>query len=164
MSDAPLTTMETLLDRIQVEDLLARYYLHFGKPAAHDFASFFTEDGVFDVNGFLFEGREAIIGLYEDLQGGTGAHHGTFHMVMGTPAIAIHGDRATAQFVWTGYLNDTPFAPPRVIEQGREYDLLVKREGRWQIKRRTVISDGGLMQQFAEGYEPRMDFDPLSEA
>ena len=52
-----------LADRIAIEDMVTRYYGNFGKQdAAEDFGAFYTEDAVFDVNGIVSTGREAIEG------------------------------------------------------------------------------------------------------
>ena len=48
---------------------------------------------------------------------------------------------------------------PALFEQGREYDLLVKQDGQWRIKKRVVIADSGLPERFKAKYEPRMDYD-----
>ncbi len=48
----------------------------------------------------------------------------------------MNGDTATAKFIWTGIINEQIKAPPRFVEQGREYDRLVKRNGQWRITKR----------------------------
>ncbi len=46
-------------------------------------------------------------------------------------------------------------APPRFVEQGREHDDLVKSNGQWLIKHRTIISDSGLTSMFEKTYTKR---------
>ena len=96
---------QALADRIAIEDMVTRYYGNFGKQdAADDFGAFYTEDAVFDVNGIVSTGREAIEAFYTD----TGddeeapAAQGTFHMMISNPVIDVNGDTASAQFMWTG--------------------------------------------------------------
>ena len=151
-----------LADRIAIEDMVTRYYGNFGKQdAAEDFGAFYTEDAVFDVNGIVSTGREAIEAFYTD----TGADEeapaaqGTFHMMISNPVIDVNGDTATAQFMWTGVMNSTIEGRPQLWEQGREYDLLVKQDGQWRIKKRTVIADSGLPERYKATYQPRMDYD-----
>src|SRR5690606_38618995 len=56
-----------LADRIAIEDMVTRYYGNFGRQdAAEDFGAFYTEDAVFDVNGIVSEGREAIEAFYAE--------------------------------------------------------------------------------------------------
>ena len=151
-----------LADRIAIEDMVTRYYGNFGKQdAADDFGAFYTEDAVFDVNGIVSTGREAIEAFYTD----TGddeeapAAQGTFHMMISNPVIDVNGDEATATFFWTGVMNQTIEGRPVLWEQGREYDLLVKQDGEWRIKKRTVIADSGLPERYAATYQPRMDYE-----
>ena len=152
----------TLADRIAIEDMVTRYYGNFGKQdAADDFATFYTEDAVFDVNGIVSTGREAIEAFYTD----TGdddeapAQQGTFHMMISNPVIDVNGDTATAQFMWTGVMNTAIEDRPVLWEQGREYDLLVRQDGEWRIKKRVVIADSGLPERYVATYQPRMDYD-----
>jgi len=149
-----------LADRIAIEDLVTRYYENLGGDAAGQFGSYYTADAVFDVNGVVSTGREEIEGLYAamDSEGDAPATQGTFHMIISNPVIDVDGDSATAKFLWTGVMNADVKARPALYEQGREYDLLVKRDGKWLIKKRTVIADSGLPERFAATYQPRKDY------
>jgi ketosteroid isomerase-like protein len=151
-----------LADRVAIEDMMTRYYGNFGKTdAAEDFASFYTPDAVFDVNGIVSKGPEEIAAFYTD----TGdddeapARQGTFHMMISNPIIDVNGDQATAQFFWTGVMNGTVEGRPELWEQGREYDLLVKQDGEWRVKKRVVIADSGLPERYKATYTPRADYD-----
>jgi hypothetical protein len=77
---------------------------------------------------------------------------------MTNPVIDVNGDAATATLLWTGILNTRVEAPPQFVEQGREYDKLVKRNGQWLIAKRVVIADSGLPDQFKDTYTPRKDY------
>ena len=152
---------QLLMDRIAIEDMVTRYYANFGKQdAAEDFGAFYTEDAVFDVNGIVSQGREAIEAFYTE----TGddeeapARQGTFHMMISNPVIDVNGDQATAEFMWTGVMNSAIGERPQLWEQGREYDLLVKQDGQWRIKKRTVIADSGLPDRYKATYQPRLDY------
>ena len=61
--DKPVT-METLLDRIQIEDMIVKYYVDMSAGKNHDLAMYYTEDAVLDVNGVIAAGHEAIEKLY----------------------------------------------------------------------------------------------------
>jgi ketosteroid isomerase-like protein len=150
-----------LLDRVAIEDMVTRYYANFGKQdAADDFGAFYTEDAVFDVNGIVSTGRKAIEGFYADSaeEPDAPARQGTFHMMISNPVIDVDGDTATAEFMWTGVINRGIQAPPELLEQGREYDLLVRQDGEWRIKKRTVIADSGLPERYMATYQPRTDY------
>lgn len=151
-----------LADRIAIEDLVTRYYQHFGSAdAAERFGTYYTEDAVFDVNGIVATGREAIEALYADTGNDPGAPaaQGIFHMIISNPVIDVNGDTATARFTWTGVLNSALDAPPTITEQGREYDLLVRQGGQWKISKRVVIADSGLPERYRATYQPRLDYD-----
>ena len=161
-SNSAATVDAALADRIAIEDMVTRYYGNFGKQdAADDFGAFYTEDAVFDVNGIVSTGREAIEGFYTD----TGddeeapAAQGTFHMMISNPVIDVDGDTATATFFWTGVMNTAIQERPVMWEQGREYDQLVKQDGQWRIKKRVVIADSGLPERYMATYEPRTGYD-----
>jgi ketosteroid isomerase-like protein len=159
-SDAP-GTASALADRIAIEDMVTRYYANFGKQdAADDFGAFYTEDAVFDVNGIVSKGRKAIEGFYTESgnEDDAPARLGTFHMMISNPVIDVNGDTATAEFMWTGVMNGAIQQRPELFEQGREYDLLVRQDGQWRIKKRTVIADSGLPDRYMATYQPRMDY------
>ena len=149
-----------LLDRVAIQDLVGRYYSNFGKSDNHAFEDYFTDDAVLDVNGKVAHGKAEVPGIYAALAGDANpASKGVFHMILSNPVIDVNGDTATATFLWTGVLNDNIDGPPRFWEQGREYDRLVKKDGKWLIKHRVVIADSGLPKSMKDTYKPRMDYD-----
>ena len=64
LEDRPVT-METLLDRIQIEDFLTRYYYDLSVGKAKELAEYFTEDAVLDVDGMVAKGHAEIAKLYQ---------------------------------------------------------------------------------------------------
>lgn len=150
----PATRVSELLDRAQIEDLLVDYYGHLG-PGGGDFGAFYVEDGVLDVNGIVAQGRKPIEQLYARVAQGTPRLPGTFRMLLTNPRIAVHGDHATADVIWTGINSPAVTAPPRFVEQGREHDELVKRGGRWYFQHRVITSDGGMPAMFEKTYRRR---------
>jgi hypothetical protein len=151
-----VVTQATLLDRIQIEDMLVRYYFDLSSGKSHDLAQYYTEDAVLDVNGIVSTGRKEIEKLYAGLGGGDEADAGgRGHMLLTNPIISVNGNKATAWVIWTGIANDDIKKPPRFLEQGREYDELVKIDGRWIIQKRYITSDSGLTEMWEENYKPR---------
>ena len=155
IAEDKIVTQETLLDRIQIEDLLIRYYVDLTSGSGHDLAQYYTEDAVLDVNGMISKGREAIQKLYEGVGDGEANLGGRVHMLLNNPIISVNGDTATAWCIWTGVMNDDIKKPPRLLEQGREYDELVKRDARWYIKKRYITADSGLPAIWEDTYKPR---------
>jgi hypothetical protein len=165
---AQQVTMETLLDRIQVEDFLTRYYYDLSQGNAHELSEYFTEDALLDVDGTVAVGHAEIDALYGGGQPrsdeGEADRTPTYprgHMLLTNPVIEIDGDTATAHVIWTGVMNEGVGKAPSLYEQGREDTELVKRDGKWLIKRRYISSDSGLPDRFDETYEPRGN--PLEE-
>ena len=158
LAHAPRTTQANLLDRIQIEDLLVDYYQPLGGGKQEDLASFFTDDGVIDVNGRVYSGHKGITQAYKDAgsaNNGNAAFKGKFLMLMNNPRIEIHGNTATADVVWTGIVSTTPKDQPHLAEQGKEHDDLVKVKGEWMIKKRIITSTGGLAPFFQATYKDR---------
>ena len=152
-----VVTRETLLDRIQIEDMIVRYYVDMSAGKSHDLALYYTEDAVLDVNGLISSGREAIEKLYAGFGSGgeTPAFKGAAHMLLNNAIINVDGNSATAWFVWTGFINEDIKGAPKVLEQGTEYDELVKVKGQWFIKKRYITADSGLSSGDWPNYKPR---------
>ena len=53
---AQQVTMDTLLDRIQIQDLLTRYYYDLAQGKSHELSDYFTEDAMLDVDGTIAHG------------------------------------------------------------------------------------------------------------
>ena len=153
-AEHPATTLSTLLDRAQIEDMLVDYYAQLGSGRS-DFGAFYVEDGVLDVNGLVAQGKKPIEDLYKKSAEGTPRRPGTFRMLLTNLRIVVNGGSATADVVWTGVNSETVKAAPQLIEQGREHDELVKRNGRWYFKRRVITSDGGLPAMYEKTYKKR---------
>ncbi len=154
LAEYPVTTLSTLLDRAQIEDMLVNYYENFG-VTDEKFGSYYLADGILDVNGLIARGEQQIEDLYKRTAEGTPRRPGRFHMLISNPRIRVSGDTATADVVWTGIISDTPQSTPHFVEQGREHDELVKRNGRWYFKHRIITSDGGLPAMFEKSYKNR---------
>jgi hypothetical protein len=149
------TTLAQLLDRAQIEDMIASYYSaglngNLGGPH-RSFGSFFTADGKIDVNGTVAQGQKAIDALYATIP----AEGGNWHMLYTNPTIVINGRTATVDVLWGSVGSATIKAKPLWDETGREHDDLVKRNGQWLIKFRWIQSDSGLSPTFSKYYKPR---------
>ena len=153
-AEQPATTLSTLLDKAQINDMLVDYYSQLG-AGRHDFGAFYVDDGVLDVNGIVAQGQKAIEDLYKKSAAGSPPRAGKFNMLLSNLKIAVNGDSATADVVWTGVNSESVKAAPQFIEQGREHDELVKRGGRWYFKRRVITSDGGLPPMYEKTYKKR---------
>jgi hypothetical protein len=156
---AQQVTMETLLDRIQVEDILTRYYYDLSRNSAHELSEYFTEDALLDVDGTIARSRAEIAKLYQTPAPGpkepAPAPSRRMHMLLTNPIININGNMATAHVIWTGVMNEGIGKLPQILEQGREDTELVKQNGKWLIKRRYITADGRMPNRFDKNYKPR---------
>jgi len=163
---AQQVTMETLLDRIQIEDLLTRYYYDLSRSNAHELSEYFTEDALLDVDGTIAKGRTEIAKLYQspapDPKEPALAPGRRMHMLLTNPIITIKGNTATAHVIWTGVMNEGIGKLPQIVEQGREDTELVKQNGKWLIKRRYITADGRMPNRFDKNYKPREN--PLEQS
>jgi hypothetical protein len=154
---AQQVTMETLLDRINIEDLLVRYYYDLASGKAHEMSEYFTEDAMLDVDGTIAKGRADIEKLYgggraRDANAAPRPHNG---MLLTNPVIEIKGNKAQAHVIWTGVSNKGVGQAPNLYEQGREDSELVKVNGKWLISKRYISSDSGLPDRFDQTFKQR---------
>ncbi len=143
-------TLATLVARAQIEDMLVEYYEVLSAGSTH-FESYYTEDAVLDVNGIVKHGKGPIDDLYKTIP----KSKGTVHVLLTNPKITVDGASATADVLWTEVYSQTHSALPRILEQGREHDELVKQHGRWYLKKRIVTNDGGLPATLEKYYQER---------
>jgi len=158
LADRPVTS-KTLLDRIQIEDFLTRYYYDLSVGKAHELAEYFTADAVLDVDGTVAKGHAEIARLYQRPEGAEApaakAQYRRGNMLLTNPIINVEGNIATAHLIWTGVINEGVGKPPSLYEQGREYTELRKVKGQWLISRRFISSDSGLPDKFDATWQPR---------
>jgi ketosteroid isomerase-like protein len=158
LKDRPVT-METLLDRIQIEDFITRYYYDLSVGHAKELAEYFTEDAVLDVDGVVAKGHAEIAKLYTRPEGAPpptpSAGYRRGGMLLTNPIINVEGNVATAHVIWTGIMNEGVGKAPSLYEQGREYTELRKVKGKWLISRRFISSDSGLPDRFDATWKPR---------
>ena len=130
------TDSDSLLARIQVEDFLYDYYWEISSGSADGVTAFWAENAVFDVNGEILTGLQAIENAYA---GGLGPG-GKLVFQMDNPRIHIHGDSAVVDLVYTGVLNRDPTRAPALYEQGHDHLELTKIAGQWMIEKRSLRS------------------------
>jgi hypothetical protein len=143
-------TLSTLIDRAQIEDMLVEYYEALSAGSTH-LDLYYTDDAVLDVNGIVKHGKGPIDDLYKTIP----KSQGTVHVLLTNPKIVVDGNSATADVIWTEVYSETHGALPQILEQGREHDELVKRDGRWYLQKRVVTNDGGLPASLEKYYKAR---------
>jgi len=155
LAEYPVTMLATVIDRAQIEDMLYDYYAHIDRGDV-DFGSYYLDDAVLDVNGQVARGSKEIKDLYKrTYQSEPAPPNGKYHLVISNPRIVVHHHAATVDLIWTTIDCEAPKAKPRLSEEGREHDELVKRGDRWYLKSRVITSDAGLAGIFVESYKER---------
>jgi uncharacterized protein (TIGR02246 family) len=145
-SFADTDTLQKLADKMEIEALVARYVIGLDTLDADAYASVFAEDAVFDVSGTVYRGRDAIRKIVTDLQESrarneaAGTPSPALYHVMSNTFIEILDEtnarhQSYAQTLRAG--DDGRFV---IGFMGRYEDELVKRDGRWVIQSRKLVS------------------------
>lgn len=153
-ADGGAFTVADLMSRMQIEQLINEYYSCSGECRQRhpSEGSFYTRDGVNNVNGYIATGLDAINAQYKYVATQEVLPRGKFDMMITNLVISVHGDSATVQDMWTGVSSLTPESTPQFVEMGHEYVGLVRIDGHWFYKTRHVVSDAGLPQMFVKTY------------
>jgi hypothetical protein len=151
-------TLQSLIDRQQIQDQITRYYYNFGKVDRQAEDSFYAEDGELILGTRHYKGKEGIKQAYNRTPatpptGATPAagaapaapaapprERTAFNVEIGNPLIVVHGDTATSQVIFTEYRQEKVGDPMKMTTQGKEYATWVKVKGQWLYKTRQIAS------------------------
>jgi uncharacterized protein (TIGR02246 family) len=145
-SRADTDAIQKLVDRAEIEELIARYVTALDTLDADAYASVFAEDAVFELPGVVHRGRDEIRKIVTDLQASRARDEAAstsppalYHVMSNTSIEVLDATnarhRSYAQTVRAG--EDGRFV---VGFMGRYEDVLVKRNGRWMIQSRKLVS------------------------
>lgn len=134
-------------DRWAISDTVARYFLAIDRRDWPRLRGCFAADVEATYEGVRVAGG---IDRLMDFCTGRSAYRFPLEIVnlrlsmhlMGNHVAEVHGDTATAETYALAHLVDEPASGPRMRTRGLRYlDELVKRDGRWLIRRREHILD-----------------------
>jgi uncharacterized protein (TIGR02246 family) len=141
------TAIERLLDRAEIEALVARYVTGLDTLDADLYAGVFAEDAVFELpGGVVHRGRAAIRQIVTDLQESrarnqaAGTPSPSLYHVMANTAIEIIDDENARHQSYAQTVRAAEGGQFVVGFMGRYEDVLVKRDGRWYIQSRKLVS------------------------
>jgi uncharacterized protein (TIGR02246 family) len=138
--------VQALVDRAEIEALIVQYVTALDTLDADAYAAVFAEDAVFELPGAVHRGRAAIRKIVTDLQQSRDRNEaaGTpspklYHVLANTSIDVLDGANARHQ----SYAQTVRAAESGqfvVGFMGRYEDTLVKRDGRWLIQSRKLVS------------------------
>lgn len=136
IAQAEEITLETLIDRQKVQDLITRYYFNFG-GTPESFANFYVENGELILIGQSYKGRAAITKAYT-FPDSESPKNFSFNSLISNLLITVKGDTARAQLVWTENVMQKERGQIDLKAQGREYSTFVKKNGKWMYLTREI--------------------------
>ena len=141
----PALTVQMLADRAEISDLLTRYYNNFGSGAESKVGEFYASDGEMILGQTHYKGIEAIKGAYAGVPANAPQRSAfALNILISNLLITVHSDTATARLVFTETLTEKQGEAPKILTQGREFDHLVKRDGKWLIAVRQIMGANGV--------------------
>jgi len=144
-ASAQSLSSQALADRAAISDLLTRYYNNFGNGAEDKVGEYYAEDGEMILGTTHYKGIAAIKGAYAAVPKDAPQRSAfALNILISNLLVTVHGDTATARLVFTETITDKQGQPPRILTQGREFDHLVKRKGRWLLASRQIMGANGV--------------------
>ena len=121
-------------DKDEIRELLARYCFALDAGRFEEMAALFTPDGVWETAFGTGTGREGIVAQASSIA--TGVRPKRVHLTTNI-VIDLDGDTATARSNWA-LIQNVPSGAPVIGSGGAYADRLVKADGRWWFKHRTI--------------------------
>jgi len=138
-------TQQGLADRAAIEDMLTRYYNNFGGNVESSIGEYYAEDGEMILGQSHYKGIEAIKGAYAAVPADAPQRKAfALNILISNMLVTVRGDTATARLVFTETTTEKEGEAPKLLIQGREFDHLVKRNGRWLIAKRQIMGPKGV--------------------
>ncbi len=130
-----------LEDIEEIRRLLTDYGRDLDRRDFKAYAALFARDGVWDGGFGAATGPAEVQAMMEKSIGGTliTGPQGNFH-VLTNFEIEVDGDSGRAWSRWS-FVSQDPDKRARIFYAGRYDDELVREDGRWKFKRRTVTGD-----------------------
>jgi uncharacterized protein (TIGR02246 family) len=139
--------VQKLLDRAEIQELVTRYVTGLDTLDADLYAGVFAEDAVFELpGGVVHRGRAAIREIVTDLQDSrarnqaAGTPPARLYHVMANTAIEIIDATNARHRSYAQTVRAAEGGQFFVGFMGRYEDVLVKRDGRWYVQHRKLVS------------------------
>ena len=139
--------IQKLLDRAEIQELVTRYVTGLDTLDADLYAGVFAEDAVFELpGGVVHRGRAAIRKIVTDLQDSrarsqaAGTPTASLYHVMANTSIEILDATNARHQSYAQTVRTAEGGQFIVGFMGRYEDVLVKRDGRWYVQHRKLVS------------------------
>jgi hypothetical protein len=148
--DAGLGAPERYADRLAIAETLQRYMIGIDSMDETLYESAFAEDATFELNGQVYEGREAIgeiiVGVRNNREtrlaasaaDGSPPPNTLFHIMMNSRIGFVDEDTAIHRSYYET-ISQAPDGTVRIGAIGRYEDVLEKRDGAWLIVKRLLV-------------------------
>jgi hypothetical protein len=136
-------------DRVEIQDLQARYLFALDWQDADAYAATFTADGVLDWAGGVVDGREAIRKEVHGMrayfekreQADAPVRPARLRHFISNVVVDFDGDRATGRAYWFELYDDNRDRRPYVGGYGHYEDELRRVDGHWLFTRRKIYNE-----------------------
>ena len=138
--------LRELQSRAEIQELVSRYVTALDTLDADSYASVFTDDAEFDVAGTVYRGRSEIRKIVTDLlearsgDQADGVSTPQLYHVMSNTSIEIIDDDEARHTSYAQTVRANENGQFVVGFMGRYEDVVVRRDGRWQIASRKLVS------------------------
>jgi hypothetical protein len=139
-------------DRAQIEDLQARYMFALDFGDLDTYVKTFTEDGILDIIGFKWQGRENIkrelgamsANMAKDkpaAEGDKKQYPSTGRHNITNIVIKVNGNKAVGRAYWFHMGNDNPERKATLDSYGYYEDEMEKVNGEWLFSKRIIFNE-----------------------
>lgn len=141
-------------DRARIEDLQARYMFALDFGDLDTYVSTFTEDGILDIIGQKWQGRQEIKKGLEGMNEAPpeagenpapkedpGPYPATGRHNITNIVLKIDGDKAVGRAYWFHYGNNNPDRKATLDSYGYYEDELSKVDGQWLFSKRVIYNE-----------------------
>src|SRR3569623_157141 len=149
--EVPAYTAQAVADRAAIEDLLTRYYNNFGAGAEHTKGQIYAPDGEMILGPKTYKGIKENEWMYASVPADAPQKKSfALNILINIMLVTVHGQTATARLVFTETITEKQGDAPKILTQGREFDNLVKRGGKWLIAKRQIMGANGMPDSWQE--------------
>jgi uncharacterized protein (TIGR02246 family) len=145
-ADPPANAVQRLIDRAEIQELVARYVRALDTRDPDLYENVFAEDAVFEVSGRVHHGRKEIrqivLGLRKSLEErkAKGEPINDLYHTFTNPNIEFVSDSEAIHHAYYQTIRIGPDKKVVIGTMGRYDDVMVKQNGRWFIKTRKAVN------------------------